>query len=109
MIQPLYQQIADRLRSELAGGVYRIGEQLPTENELAGQLGVSRPTVRQALDLLAREGSGPADGARPLRRRLHSQVEDPVADGLLSGRFQSGDALVLTVRENALAIEKEME
>ena len=56
MIQPLYQQIADRLRSELAGGVYRIGEQLPTENELAGQLGVSRPTVRQALDLLAREG-----------------------------------------------------
>ena len=72
-------------------------------------LGLTLRSTEEAVDLLAREGSGPADGARPLRRRLHSQVEDPVADGLLSGRFQSGDALVLTVRENALAIEKEME
>lgn len=56
MTQPLYQQIADRLRGELAGGVYRTGERLPTENELAGQLGVSRPTVRQALEVLTKEG-----------------------------------------------------
>ena len=56
MAQPLYQQIADRLRGELAGGVYRTGEQLPTENELAGQMGVSRPTVRQALEVLTNEG-----------------------------------------------------
>lgn len=56
MTQPLYQQIADRLRDKLAGGVYRTGEQLPTENELAGQLGVSRPTVRQALEVLTKEG-----------------------------------------------------
>lgn len=56
MTQPLYQQIADRLRGELAGGVYRTGEQLPTENELAGQLGVSRPTIRQALEVLTKEG-----------------------------------------------------
>ena len=109
MNTPLYHQIADQLRAGIASGVYPPDSRLPTEHELATRLGVSRPTVRQALDLLAREGSGPADGARPLRRRLHSQVEDPVADGLLSGRFQSGDALVLTVRENALAIEKEME
>lgn len=56
MTQPLYQQIADRLRGELADGIYRTGEQLPTENELAGQLGVSRPTVRQALEVLTNEG-----------------------------------------------------
>ena len=72
-------------------------------------MGLSLRWSEEALDLLAREGSSPADGARPLRRRLHSLVEDPVADGLLSGRFQSGDTLALSVRENALAIEKEME
>ena len=58
---------------------------------------------------LARDGFDPANGARPLRRKLYTQVEDPVADGLLAGRFQNGDTVVLRVRENALAIEKEME
>ena len=56
MTQPLYQQIADRLRGELAGGVYQTGERLPTENELAEQLGISRPTIRQALEVLTGEG-----------------------------------------------------
>lgn len=56
MTQPVYQQIADRLRGQLADGVYRTGERLPAEMELAGQLGVSRPTVRQALEVLAQEG-----------------------------------------------------
>ena len=53
---PLYHQIADRLRARIASGAYPLDSRLPTENELAEQLGVSRPTVRQALDLLDREG-----------------------------------------------------
>ncbi len=56
MTQPRYQQIADRLRGELADGTYRTGEQLPAENELARQLSVSRPTIRQALEVLTKEG-----------------------------------------------------
>lgn len=55
MIQPRYQQIANRLREEMIRGVYGPGEQLPTEHTLAQRLGVSRPTVRQALEVLARE------------------------------------------------------
>lgn len=56
MNTPLYHQIADQLRAGIAGGVYPPDSRLPTEHELAARLGVSRPTVRQALDLLAREG-----------------------------------------------------
>ena len=56
MNTPLYHQVADRIRAGIASGEYPLDSRLPTENELAGQLRVSRPTVRQALELLAREG-----------------------------------------------------
>lgn len=55
-MQSRYVQIAERLRAQIADGQYPLGSRIPTENELAQSLGVSRPTVRQALDLLAREG-----------------------------------------------------
>lgn len=55
-MQSRYTQIADQIRNQIASGEYALGDRIPTENELARQLGVSRPTVRQALDLLTREG-----------------------------------------------------
>ncbi len=55
-MQSRYVQIAERIRGEIASGQYASGDRIPTENELARMLDVSRPTVRQALDLLAREG-----------------------------------------------------
>ena len=72
-------------------------------------LGMTLRVEEAAVEQLAREGFDAASGARPLRRRLHRQVEDPVADGVLAGRFHSGDILILTAREKVLAIEKEME
>ena len=56
MAQSLYVQVAEHIRERIASGEYPVGSQIPTENELAEQLNVSRPTVRQALDTLAREG-----------------------------------------------------
>lgn len=55
-MQARYIQIAEELRGQIASGQYPMGGRIPAENELAESLGVSRPTVRQALDLLAREG-----------------------------------------------------
>jgi GntR family transcriptional repressor for pyruvate dehydrogenase complex len=45
----LYQQIADRLRELIRQGQFGVGSRLPPERELAQQLGVSRPSVREAL------------------------------------------------------------
>lgn len=56
MAQAIYLQLAEELRARMAAGEYPPGSRIPTENELAQQLGVSRPTVRQALDVLSREG-----------------------------------------------------
>lgn len=53
----LYQQIADQIRTFIDKGSYTAGARLPPERELAQQLGVSRPSVREALIALEIEGS----------------------------------------------------
>lgn len=52
----LYRQIADQLRGLLERGEYPVGSRLPPERDLALQLGVSRPSVREALIALEVEG-----------------------------------------------------
>ena len=53
---PLYVQIRDRLRREILDGTYQVHERLPSENEMMGEFGVSRITIRQALRDLHNEG-----------------------------------------------------
>jgi len=53
----LYQQIADRVRILIHDGRYAPGSRLPAERELAQQLGVSRPSLREALIALEIEGA----------------------------------------------------
>ena len=50
-VQPrrLYRRIADQLRLLIDRGEFPVGSKLPTERELASQLGVSRPTVCSVL------------------------------------------------------------
>jgi DNA-binding FadR family transcriptional regulator len=54
--QRLYRQIAEQLRSLMTGGEFTPGSRLPAERDLAKQLGVSRPSVREALIALEVEG-----------------------------------------------------
>ena len=52
----LYRQIADQIAELIEGGEYKPGARLPPERDLAKQLGVSRPSVREALIALEVEG-----------------------------------------------------
>jgi DNA-binding FadR family transcriptional regulator len=52
----LYRQIADQIRTLIASGEFSAGARLPPERDLAKQLGVSRPSVREALIALEVEG-----------------------------------------------------
>jgi DNA-binding FadR family transcriptional regulator len=52
----LYRQIAEQLRGLIAQGEFAAGTRLPAERDLARQLGVSRPSVREALIALEVEG-----------------------------------------------------
>ena len=52
----LYRKIADQLRTLIEAGEFPVGSRMPPERDLAAQLGVSRPSVREALIALEVEG-----------------------------------------------------
>ena len=52
----LYEQVADQLSERIAGGVYAVGERLPSERDLATAFNVSRPTIREAVIALELDG-----------------------------------------------------
>jgi DNA-binding transcriptional regulator YhcF (GntR family) len=54
--QRLYRQISDQLRALIMNGEFAVGTRLPAERDLAVQLGVSRPSLREALIALEVEG-----------------------------------------------------
>jgi GntR family transcriptional repressor for pyruvate dehydrogenase complex len=83
----LYQQIADQIRDLIERGGFEAGTRLPPERDLAQQLGVSRPSLREALIALdvegrveVRSGSGVYVSAAqpdPPQRRTASMGESP--------------------------------
>ena len=74
--QRLYRQIADQLRALIQSGEFVAGNRLPAERDLAKQLGVSRPSVREALIALEVEGwveVRTGSGVYVLDRAQHTQ------------------------------------
>ncbi len=53
---PIYQSIADDLRTRIAGGLLQVGDRIASETELSASYGVARMTVRQALANLVSSG-----------------------------------------------------
>ncbi|GIM88294.1 FadR/GntR family transcriptional regulator [Paractinoplanes toevensis] len=53
---PLVMQVAEQFRGLVESGAWAVGEKIPGEVQLAGQLGVSRGTVREALRALSLTG-----------------------------------------------------
>lgn len=53
---PRYLQVADVLRQRIARGIWRQGQCLPSLEELQKEFGVARVTMRQSVELLARDG-----------------------------------------------------
>jgi GntR family transcriptional regulator len=53
---PLYAQLAEKLKEKILKGEWKDGEKIPPELELMEKYGVSRATVRAAIDALVAEG-----------------------------------------------------
>lgn len=53
---PVYIQIHDQLKHEIENGLWKVGDRLPSERDLSVKFGVSRMTLRQAVQTLSDEG-----------------------------------------------------
>ena len=58
-----------------------------------------------ARDKLADAGFDPVYGARPLKRAIQQQVENPLAQEILQGKFKPGDVIEVGVRDHELEFE----
>ena len=79
---PVWRDIHATLRREIAGGLYRTGDRLPTEKELSQRFAVNRHTVRRALAELT------AEGAIYVRRGSGAYVAEGVIDYPIGARVK---------------------
>jgi len=59
-----------------------------------------------ALDHIGQAGYDPVYGARPLKRAIQSQLENPLAQEILAGRFAPGDAVEVDVSDDRLEFRR---
>ncbi len=61
----------------------------------------------RALDRLGEAGFDPVYGARPLKRAIQQQLENPLAQRILAGEFGPGDVIAIDVDEERLVFRKD--
>ncbi|MEZ0469310.1 ATP-dependent chaperone ClpB [Luteimonas salinilitoris] len=71
-----------------------------------GERGIRIEISEQALELLGNVGFDPVYGARPLKRAIQQQLENPLASKILSGEFGSGDAIAVEAEGGRLVFRK---
>lgn len=113
----LWSSIADTLRAEIAKGIFRPGDKLPTEAVLSARFGVNRHTVRHALSAMAkagtvhsRRGAGVFVTARPadypLGRRVRFHQNIAATGRMPSRRISRKETRPCTEREaEALGVD----
>ncbi|MBO3750685.1 GntR family transcriptional regulator [Streptosporangiaceae bacterium NEAU-GS5] len=100
MPEPLYRQVAARLRRRIAAGEWEAGKQLPSEPTLAYQENASRNTIRLAIALLTNEGLVESRQGRGtyIRERASFVVELSREEGALPG--DGKDAFIAAVTKH---------
>jgi len=88
-------QIGEIAKIQLRGLEKRLGER-----------GLRIELSDQALALLGNAGFDPVYGARPLKRAIQAQIENPLATRILSGEFGNGDVIRVDVESGHLVFRK---
>ncbi len=97
--RPLYDQAFDALNRFIESGQYQPGDKLPAEGELAKQLGISRPTLREAF------GNLEAHGVIERRHGVGTFVTAP-AQGTIHGGMEQLVSLRALAKNAGLEIER---
>ncbi|MDO5436684.1 MAG: ATP-dependent chaperone ClpB [bacterium] len=62
--------------------------------------------TNDAKDKLALDGYNPVYGARPLKRIIRQQIENPLSKAILKGEFKDGDKIKIDVKNDTIVFEK---
>jgi len=68
--------------------------------------GMELEVSREVKEMLAEEGFDPTFGARPLRRAVQRNIEDPLSEEILLGRFSEGDTIRAEVEDGKIFFTK---
>ena len=79
-------------------------QMLSQTGERLSAMGIGLQVEPEAVRLLAQTGAGQDYGARPLRRAIAAQVEDPAADLMLEGCLKKGDRLQVWAEEGQIRV-----
>lgn len=90
--RPVFKQIADELRQQIATGAIAQGERIPSETQLMERYGVARMTVRQALATLKAEGILIAEHGRGVFVRATPVVRRVASDRFSRRHREAGSA-----------------
>jgi ATP-dependent Clp protease ATP-binding subunit ClpC len=93
LTQPEVHQICDLLMA-------RIKAQLVEQQ-------IELDVTPEAKDYLVDKGFDPTFGARPLRRTIQNMIEDPLAEGMLQGRFYPGCKIVVVRQDDGVELRTE--
>ena len=69
------------------------------------QLGITLVVRDAAKQYIVDKAYDPKYGARPLRRKIQDESEDPLAEKLLDGSIRRGDEVIVTTKKNAIFLE----
>lgn len=69
------------------------------------QLGITLVVRDAAKQYIVDKAYDPKYGARPLRRKIQDEIEDPLAEKLLDGNIRRGDEVIVTTKKNAIFLE----
>jgi ATP-dependent Clp protease ATP-binding subunit ClpB len=68
---------------------------------------ISLSLSQEAQEWLANRGYDPVFGARPLKRLIQRELQNPLASALLQGTIQDGDTVVVSVTDDRLSFMPE--
>lgn len=108
---PAYRLVVDAIREDIRNGRIKHGERIPSETNLAAQLGVNRSTVREGMRLLEeagfvvhRPGGKRRYAAEPLRSSAETAVEANIAPALRAVTFIEYWEIVMALEPTAAAL-----
>ncbi|HEX2531093.1 MAG TPA: ATP-dependent chaperone ClpB [Burkholderiaceae bacterium] len=79
--------------------------QLQVLEQRLAKVGIALTVSDAALHKIAEAGFDPVYGARPLKRAIQQQIENPLSKSILEGRFGPSDTIAVDVRNGELVFE----